>query len=97
MQKVMTGSDNSSVVGSLNKLKKGVAEAQAAIFLCFFFQSSVLIITKSMIATTTNIKKSPPKIEREVLKIGSPCKTWFEGRASAQDAKKTAKNIAPTA
>ena len=37
MQKVMTGSDNSSVVGSLNKLKKGVAEAQAAIFLCFFF------------------------------------------------------------
>ena len=49
------------------------------------------------IRTTIDVSamKSPPKIWRGILKMGCPWRTWFEGRASAYDARNTAKTIAP--
>lgn len=46
---------------------------------------------KEMIsAVIVNSMNSPPNIERGILKMGSPWRTWFEGSASAYDAMKTA-------
>lgn len=38
---------------------------------------------ESRTATAVSARKSPPNIERGVLKMGCPWRTRFEGRASA--------------
>jgi len=48
-----------------------------------FIHSSGFIMMESTTAIAISAKKSPPNIERGILKIGCPWRTLFEGRASA--------------
>jgi len=48
-----------------------------------FVYSSGFVMMESTTVIAISAKKSPPNIERGILKMGCPWRTRFEGRASA--------------